>query len=166
MTWAEAVQNILTSPDSWITLIFLLVFFIVSVILVKTGFLSVNTGKIRLSSRDKEQRVMREQITYAHSVCMGTMQQILRDDTMKTVDPIHVERVVEKVYDEVIQWIAFNHLTADELYLKNKVKKIQLIIDTYIPPDKKHDIFDELIETTVREMVKELVEIREWYSKK
>ena len=160
----QAIQEILTNSNSWITLIFLLLFFIISIVCVKTGLISVNTEKVKISSKDKEQRVMREQISLARTFCLSAMQNILKDDIMRNIDPLHVERVAEKVYDEIIEWIAFNHISTDEPYVKNKVKKVQLLIDTLTPPDKKYDAFDEYIESSVKSLIEDLVNIRKLYS--
>ena len=106
---------------------------------------------------------MREQIQYAHYVCMSSAQYVIRTDDAENVDPIHVDSIMEKVYDEFIQWIIFNHISTDEIYVSNKLKKIYFIIDTCVPPDRDYTVYNEYIDKIVKETIIELVRIRQVY---
>lgn len=164
MSWAESLQNILTSPNSWLTLLFVLIIVLIGILVVKKGFVSVQTDKIKVGARDSEQRVMREQVAYAHIVCMSAAQNVLKNEAFADIDPTHIDLIMEKVYDEFVEWIMFNHISTDDMYVRHKIAKVQNIIETLVPAKVEFGNVDGYIKDAVTDFITELVAIRKLYS--
>ena len=72
--------------------------------------------------------------------------------------------VVEKIYDECINWITFNHISASPAYVDIKAEKIVDLIHKYAHLEEfKTKEFDDLIKDDVRNCIEKLMTIRKVY---
>lgn len=158
----EAIGQILTSTNAVIVLLFILLLLVMLIILAKSGLLTLNTKLVKFGAiQEKERRVIREQVEWAHLHCQS-MEQLL-----PKLDDNNIWRskyIVERIYDEIVCWITFNHLTKDTEYIEIKQDKIINIIHSVtINPAYRDDKFIKLIKDNVKLIVEKLTAIRELY---
>ena len=162
-TWAEAVQTILTSPNSIVVLGATLLLVIIVTILVKKGLISLDLKGVKVGIAENERKIMRYQMEYCSLICTTFIDQ---QKLPQGIDAYHVKWVNELLYDEMIKWIAYNHISDDLFYITNKQEIIWAIIvahteNAFFHSDElKKVVFDE-----VEDIIKHLVEIRKFYSK-
>ena len=73
--------------------------------------------------------------------------------------------ILERVYDKVVEWITFNHLTLKNEYIEIKQEEIcSLIYGLGIGEEYKTPEFKKRICNWTREVIEHLVQIREVYS--
>ena len=84
---------------------------------------------------------------------------ILRMDT--TLDTWRTKCILEYVYDEVLDWITFNHITADNDYVEVKAASLRAIVRSNVEKDIFFtDEFNRVIDTFTRNTITELIRIR------
>ena len=171
----EAIGNIITSGNGIAVLVLLLVVILLGVLLVKTGVLSVHTKAVSLGSSEKERRVLQEQIKFAHGYCQSIESKIvvMLDGRM----PYHgflCGKILENCYDEIIEWITFNHIENSGKYVKVKQKNMCNVLYTQLALINDPDMFETIAQfktaefkqrvyNWVEEIIQNLVEIRELY---
>lgn len=163
VTWAQAVSNILTSPNSIIVLSALLILVLIVTILVKKGYVSLDLKGVKVGIADTERKIMRYQMDYCSLICTTFIDQ---QKLPEGCDPYRIKWVNELLFDEMVKWISYNHISTDKFYVETKQEQIWAIIvastdkDFFHSPDLKKAVTDE-----VARIIERLVEIREFYSK-
>ena len=72
--------------------------------------------------------------------------------------------ILERVYDKVIEWIMFNHITMNQLYIQDKQDTIlNLIYAQPINDDFKTPEFKVRVENWVKELIERLVNVKTLY---
>ena len=72
--------------------------------------------------------------------------------------------ILEKVYDKVIEWITFNHITVNQLYIQDKQDTIlNLIYALPISDDFKTPEFKQRVCNWVKELIEQLVNVKKLY---
>lgn len=160
-TWAEAVQTILTSPNSIVVLSALLILVVLTIFLVKKGYISLDLKGVKVGIAENERKIMRYQMEYCSLICTTFIdQQALPPE----IDPYHVKWVNELLYDEMIKWIAYNHISDDRFYITNKQEIIWAIIVAHTEKDFFHsEELKKAVCDEVENIIKHLVEIRKFY---
>lgn len=163
----ETISSVLTSPTSWQVLLTLVVVILMLIIMTKAGMLRIRTRYVSLGESYDEgkkinQRVIRRQIEYAEAFCTNLLADIERMSPELAFGGWKVRCVLEMVYDEIIKWISFNHITDDPVYINNKVAVIRALVMKNDPIEMfKTTEFETKIREWVNVMVKQLVAIRE-----
>lgn len=159
----EAITNLLTNQNTWMLLLFVIVLFVLIIISVKKGLIKVDSQNVKLGGDDKEREIIRHQTEWAYLYIMA-----LRNKFSLSDSPFQgylAKYVLEKVYDEVVKWITFNHITDTETYISIKKKKIESLV--YNMEDVRSEFrtpeFKERIDNWTEEVIKELVQIRKAY---
>lgn len=147
-------------------LLTVIVIVLMTIIMAKTGILKVNTRYVSLGTYDEgkriNQRVIRRQIEYAEAFCTNLLADVEHMQSELQFGGWKTRCILEMVYDEIVKWISFNHITDDRVYINNKVAVIRALVMKNEPADYfKTEEFEHKIEEWVTTMVKQLVLIRE-----
>lgn len=157
----ESIANILTSTNAVAVLTFLCVCIIGGVVLVKTNLLQIHTDSVRLGAMDTERNIIRQQQDYVRLHLKSIENDLEKPEGYNE----WLGRfIVMRVYAEYVEWISFNHLSKSEAYIKVKQNKLVDLINQYTYKEEfKTEDFIEFIRKDTRQMILDLIQIREVY---
>lgn len=166
------MQGTLTS-EAFMSRIPSVILLIIAVcILARMLKIKIKTEHIQIGGENRdvfyERKIVREQCDYAHTYLAGLLHKIR--STCSDGELLYCgwfsKYILEDVYDEVVKWITFNHITDDEAYISAKQKKICSLVYTYnVRPEFKTPEFQERMKKWTEELIVELVKIRKLYTK-
>ena len=161
----EAIVNVLTSENALMILIFTLIFSIALYIMSKKGVVAVNTGKVRIGRDEQELTIVRNQSQFAYLYIMAIKGKILEDNaTEQQIDK--VDLILEKIYDKVVDWIHYNHISDTGMYIEIKKEEIKNMVYGFpIKEEYKTPEFKNRMEGWVEELILNLLKVRKEYSK-
>ena len=158
----EIIGDVLTSSNG----VFIAILFVIlAIICIKYGNIKIKTDKIKLGndSVELERAIMRNQKEW----CKLSLEAF--EHSMPKFDGYNQDRgtlIVEKVYDEMVDWIMLNHIRTTRKYIEAKQTKVWNIVQKWAVNDEiKTKSFEEKVNKQVAEVIKMLVEIREDYDK-
>lgn len=161
----DEVMTGLQSNNGWIIALLIIVVIICAIIGGKHGLVAIKTNKLRIGTDARliEQTVIRHQIEFAKTAIEGFERDIPK---FEGYDSFRGRYVLEKMFDEVINWIIFNHIERTKTYVSIK----QDIIISIIKKHTNNDIYSkpEFIKSAKKDveyMINKLVDIREEYEK-
>lgn len=160
----ETIEKVLNGENTVAILIVIAVIVVVCVLLVKNNYLNINTSSLKIGADEKERAVLRQQnewvSTYIHGLAL------VIQTKFKGLDEIKTRLILEYVYDEIITWIMFNHISRSEMYLMVKQERIRgVVFSNATSPIVKEERFCIAMDQWVKEVINRLVDIREYYSK-
>ena len=165
----ESIAQILTSDNALQTLIAILLIVIVVILLIRAGAIKIKTDHIQIgyiNASEKERAILREQIDWAHTYITGLEGKIRQVTPELRYGGYFTKYILELVYDEVVKWITFNHISLDEAYVQAKTTKlISLVYAQNVQKEFMEPEFKTRMERWVREVIEQLIETRELYSK-
>lgn len=158
----DAIGGVLTSGNAWMVLISFLVVILVASILAKKGILQLNVHGVKFGGDEDERAIIRQQTEWSQ-LFIASMQQL---DIFEGSDTYHTLYVLEKIFDEVLNWIVFNHISDSENYISIKQEKIWNLLQTLVT-DKRFTTqeFREIVYKNTGILIKRLVYIRRNYRK-
>ena len=160
----EAVKEVLTSPNAWMFLLFLVFAIFILVKMSKSGLISFKGKRLRIGSDERELTIIRNQTQWAHLYIMSRKGKLI-DENSSELTRVICENILEKVYDKVIEWITFNHITFSNSYIEIKQSEIKcLVYSLVISEDFKTPEFEQRMNGWVREVILNLINIRKEYS--
>ncbi len=160
-------ENILTSQNGTSILLTIIVLALVFLILVKTGLIKIRTKYMHIGTEtriaaENEREIVRRQASFAR-IFISSLEGKINADTSE-YNGYFTKYILERVYDEVIEWIHFNHLCNDEKYISVKEKMLcALVYSLGVKPEFKTPEFERRMCAWTREIISELVNIRETY---
>lgn len=159
----DAVIKLLSGSNALIILIFLALVTFIFAILAKGGFLQIRTSAFSMGSSARERDIIRQQIEWTYSFVTGLYGEIEADET--EYKGYLIKYILERCYDEIVNWISFNHINLDSDYISIKQEKIKSIIRTTegVRPEYKSKEFEKRVDSWVEEVIRKLVVIREMY---
>ena len=158
----EAVKDILTSSNG---VVIAILFILLLLVCMKYGNIKVNTDKIQLGidSSEAERAIMRNQKDW----CKLSLEAFERNmPKFDGYDTIRGQLVLEKIYDEMVDWIMLNHIRTEPKYVEIKQANVWNIvqkwtIDEHFKTEEFHEILNKHVKTDIEMMVK----IRKDYNK-
>lgn len=160
----EAISNVLTSPNAREILFFLAVVIVAAIVLVKTGAVTVRTKHVRIGRAEAEREVIRRQVEAAHDFIMSIEGKIKADTTQ--YNGYFTKYILERVYDKVIEWVMFNHITDTPMYVQDKQATICNLVYTFsISEEYKTPEFKNRMCNWTAELITRLVRTREIYTR-
>lgn len=169
MDWAKTVGDILVSPVFMNSIPMILLLIAVLSVLVKLGIIKVKTKHVHIGGDDTadaylERTIIREQCDFTHTYLMGLIGKVQQVTPDLLYDGYFVKYILEVVYDEIVKWITFNHITNDEAYVTSKQAKVcALVYSMNVRPEFKTPEFQERMKQWVREIIEGLVRTRSVY---
>lgn len=158
----ETIQIFIKDPRCLDLLTHITFIFILFLVGVKFGIISLNTTHLSIGNDTKERDIIRQQVEWSYAFIMGLESQI-KVDTSK-YNGYFTKYILEKVYDEVVNWITFNHINIESEYVSIKKEKLASIVyslnvrDEFKTPEFRKQM-DEWTET----LIYRLVQIRKLY---
>jgi hypothetical protein len=119
----EAVKEVLTSPNAWMFLLFVIFVLFVLNRMAKSGLLSFKGKGLRVGSDETERTIIREQSKWAYLFIMAIKGKVLTEDATEAQNE-RAELLLYKVYVKVIDWINYNHISANNSYVEIKQGEI------------------------------------------
>ena len=161
----EAIVNILTSENALMILIFVIIISIILYVMSKKGIVAVNTGKVRIGRDEQELTIVRNQSQFAYLYIMAIKGKILKKNaTEQQVNK--ADLILEKVFDKVVDWIHYNHISDTGMYIEIKKEEIKNLVYGFpIPEEYKTPEFKQRMEGWVEELILNLLKVRKEYSK-
>lgn len=160
----EAISQVLTSANALEVLIFLAVIVIFAIVLVKRGTVAINTKHLRIGQAEKEREIIRRQVEAAHDFIMSIEGKINSDTSH--YNGYFTKYILERVYDKVIEWVMFNHITDTPMYVQDKQDTVCNLVYTFdIGDDFKTPEFKKRMCNWTQELIAKLVQTRELYNK-
>lgn len=162
----ESISSTLTSengPKLLITIAVLLVIIVILAIkLGKAGLLNINTKHVHIGSKISDRELIRRQIEVSHEFIMSIEGKVICDNSK--YNGYFTKYILERVYDKVIEWIMFNHITMNQLYIQDKQDTIlNLIYALPINDEFKTPEFKGRVENWVKELIERLVNVKVLY---
>ena len=159
----EAIKEILTSSNAVGVLLilgfFLMVLIIVAVVLIKGNYFQMRTQTISIGFAEKERNIIRQQQDYVWNHLQEAEANLEKDETY---DEQLGQIIIMTVYIEYTKWIAFNHLTRSDAYIKVKQNSLVAIVNRLTVNDRyKGEEFKQYIRDDTKETIYELLRIRE-----
>lgn len=158
--WKE-IGQILMSPNATIILCFLVFFVLIGAVLSKTGLLNIKTDTLQIGAATRERDILRNQIEWIKLHCEAMESELPKPEGY---DQWRGKYITERVYDEYVDWITFNHLSTSSSYVSIKQDRLIALVkkltvkDIYKSPD-----FEEYLRNDTRECIEKLVQIRAIY---
>lgn len=158
----ESISSILTSGNAVAVLLTLIVLIIILAILAKKGIFQFNGKGVTIGDNEDERAVIRQQTEWSQ-LFIQSMRQL---PIFEGSDTYHTMYILEKAFDEVLNWIVFNHISDSENYISIKQEKVWNLIQTLVS-DKKFttEEFKQVIYDNTEILIKRLVHIRKNYRK-
>ena len=157
----ETIGSILTSPNAFVVLIFLAFVAVIMFILVKSGVLKISTSAVQLGSGDIERNIIRQQLDYVLLHLNGLEAKLDKPDDY---NELLGQLIVEKMFDEYVNWITFNHINKSPAYVELKQDRIICILRQFtIKEEFRTEEFENLIREDTKKTIEALIRIREVY---
>ena len=158
----EAIGTVLTSKNAHPILITILLLIIIIAILAKLGIFRLNVKGVNIGGNEDERAIIRQQTEWSQLFILG----LQNHPIFKGYNEYHTLWVLEKVFDEVLNWIVFNHISDSENYISIKQEKLWNLIQTLVTEDKfTSQEFQDLVYENTEKLIKRLVYIRKNYRK-
>jgi hypothetical protein len=157
----ESIAQILTGPNAFIILCFLGFLAIIIWLLSKSGVLKINTNAFQLGGSDIERDIIRQQLDYCLLHLQGLEANLPKPDGY---NEYLGQLIVEKIYDEFVNWVTFNHINKSEAYISLKQERIINILRQYTVKDEfRSEEFENMVRTDIKKIIEDLIKIREIY---
>jgi hypothetical protein len=157
----ETISNVLTSPNAFVVLIFLAFVAVILYILVKSGVLKISTSAVQLGSGDIERNIIRQQLDYVSLHLNGLEAKL---DKPEDYNEYLGKLIIEKVFDEYVNWITFNHINKSPAYVEIKQERVVSLIRQYtIKEEFRSEEFEQMIREDTKNVIEALINIREIY---
>ena len=159
----EAISKIATGENSIVAFGFCLIIFFAFIVLVKTGVISLTTKNLRIGADEKERTIIRSQIEWVKLYCDGLESRIPHPEGYNKYRGLYV---LERLYDEIITWITFNHITTNDSYIEIKQNKVINLVNALTEkPEFQSEEFRNMIKDEMKFVIYKLLQIRELYKK-
>ena len=157
----ETITQVLTGPNAFVVLCFLGFMALVMVLLSKSGVLRITTSAIQLGASDIERNIIRQQLDYVILHLTGLEANLPKPEGY---NEYLGKLVVEKIYDEYINWITFNHINKSSAYVALKQERVINILRQYtVREEFKSEEFENFIREDTKKVLEDLIKIREVY---
>ena len=160
-----AIQNILTDGNFLKSVVGIGMLLALLALLAKKGIISFKGKGLKVGHSDEEERtIIRTQIQWCEADVESMLREIV-NNSMEANDNIYKAcYTVEKVLDELVKIVIFNHITLEPSYIRLKQDLIWSTVSK-INPEPVWDNLEPLVRERVEKAIKNLYDIRQYYSK-
>lgn len=161
----QAITDILTSQNAIPTILICFFIILLGVVLVRNGLLSIKTKYVQFGVvvREDEREIIRRQMEWIKIHLDGLEGTLPQDENY---DVYRGKFILEKVFDEYMEWITFNSMSMDSEYVASKQDIIVSLV--WSLTDKKEfrtKKFKEFLEEDTKNSIGKLIQIRHIYQK-
>lgn len=158
----EAIVNILSNDNSIQILIFLFIIVIIGVLLIKSNYLAIKTSHVTLGASEKERTILRQQTEWTYHYIQG-LYSVIKSKYIHR-ESYTIKLILEKIYDECVVWIMFNHISRSDMYIMVKQEKLRgIVLSNDLGGVEMSEDFIKQMNSWTKEIVNRLVDIREYY---
>lgn len=162
--WA-ALQGILASDNFWKSVIGIGALVILLAVLVKKGLISFKGKGLKVGvSNEEELAVVRTQIQWCEADCEAMLRDISNTFSETEMDEYKAKYTVERVLDELVKIVIFNHICLEPQYVKLKQDLVWSVVSS-INPEPIWNNLEPIVKERVGAAIRTLYEIRMYYSK-
>lgn len=158
----DFIKAVSTSVYIIPVLIFTLIVLLTVILLIKKGLISVNTKAVKVGTSESERAIIRQQIEWVHLHCDSLEKSLPHP---QNYDIWRGKYILERMYDEIVDWITFNHICTSEGYISIKQERIWATIQSLV---RKNEFstpeFKEFIYKDTEYIIRRLVHIRQVYN--
>ena len=158
----DFIKAVSTSVYIIPVLIFTLIVLLIVILLIKKGLISVNTKAVKVGTSESERAIIRQQIEWVHLHCDSLEKSLPHP---QNYDIWRAKYILERMYDEIVDWITFNHICTSEGYISIKQERIWATIQSLV---RKNEFstpeFKEFIYKDTEYIIRRLVHIRQVYN--
>lgn len=163
----ETVNNFITglfqSSNAYQVLIFLLLTIWTIAIFAKAGVLYFHNGVLNIGDGGKERNIIKRQQEWAFNYIMGLSKEFKYDDDNER---IFCERILERVYDKVVEMIIYNNISDNPDYVENKKTLLKSTVYGFkIKEIYKTADFENKMDNWTEEIIHNLMVIRALWGK-
>lgn len=134
-------------------------------VLVKKRLISFKGKGLKVGvSNEEELAIVRTQIQWCESDCEAMLREISNRFSETEMNEYKARYTVEKVLDELVKIVIFNHICLEPQYVKLKQDLIWSVVSS-INPEPVWDNIESIIKERVEVAIRTLYEIRMYYSK-
>lgn len=161
---AEYFKEIVTSPNAWLFLLFLVIVLVLLIKMSKSGLFKVKTKSIQIGNTETERTILTKQNSLAYSYIMALEPIIDEDDELKHYITMCM---LQRVYAEVIKWILENHISTSKEYVSLKQEEITYLVSSLaVNPKIREKEFTDRMKGWTKELIERLIQVRELQEKK
>ena len=159
----ETIGEVLTSGNGIAIGVLIVIIVILVIIGIKKGLFSWHGDNLTIGreASEKERSIIRNQIDWAKLACQAFETQVPR---FEGYNEFKGKFIIEKAYDEIIRWIAFNHIESTKSYISIKQEIIWNIVLKYTAAkDITSPKFRKMTNEYVEYIIDNLIKIRDEY---
>lgn len=156
----ESITSILNGSNGVLVIVAVVAIALILIRLSKKGVFTLHTSFLSLGVADKEREIIRHQIEASHAAVLLAMEEL------NVSDDWHTRYIFERVYDKVVEWVIFNHVSTSPLYIESKFMAVYNLCTSLGMVELREDENKNKLKEWVRNIVGQLVDIREYYSDK
>ena len=153
----QAIEKILLSDNSAIVLFFLVIIILLLAHFSKKGVFKWHTERLTIGASENERAIIRQQVEWAEL----EIESLASMEIFSHVDEWRTKYILEKMFDEILQWIIFNHIKDSPEYISIKQEKIWNMTQTLVVREEfRSDEFKDFIYKEVDKIIKRLIFLR------
>lgn len=158
----DFIKAVSTSVYIIPVLIFTLIVLCTVILLIKKGLISINTKAVKVGTSESERAIIRQQIEWVHLHCDSLEKSLPHP---QNYDIWRGKYILERMYDEIVDWITFNHICTSEGYISIKQERIWATIQSLVRKEEfSSPEFKEFIYNDTEYIIRRLVHIRQVYN--
>lgn len=162
----QALQGILTSDNFWKATISIGALVVLFAVLVKKRLISFKGHGLKVGHSDEEERtIIRTQIQWAEADVETMLREIMNKFSKdNNINEYKARYTIEKVLDELVKIVIFNHITLEPQYIQLKQDLVWSVVSK-INPEPVWNALEPIVKDRVEVAIRNLYEIRQYYSK-
>ena len=162
----ENIKEVLVSDNFLRTVVGVGALVILFAVLVKKGLISFKGRGLKVGNTNEEElAIVRTQIQWCEADCNNMLMELTKKLPEGTsMNEYKARYTIEKVLDELVKIIIFNHITLEPTYIKLKQDLIWSVVSN-INPEPLWNNLEEIVKESVQVAIKTLYEIRQYYNK-
>ena len=162
----QALQGILTSDNFWKVTISIGALVVLFAVLVKKRLISFKGHGLKVGHSDEEERtIIRTQIQWAEADVETMLREIMNKFSKdNNINEYKARYTIEKVLDELVKIVIFNHITLEPQYIQLKQDLVWSVVSK-INPEPVWNALEPIVKDRVEVAIRNLYEIRQYYSK-
>ena len=156
----QAIEKILLSDNSATVLFFLVIIILLLAHFSNKGVFKWHTEKLTIGASENERAIIRQQVEWTEL----EIESLATAEIFSHVDEWRTKYILEKLFDEILQWIIFNHIKDSPEYISIKQEKIWNMTQTLVVREEfRSDEFKDFIYKEVDKIIKRLIFLRRQY---
>ena len=162
----DALFTYLSSENFWKSVIGIGALIILFAVLAKKGLISFKGHGLNVgTSNEEELAIVRTQIQWCEADCNNMLRELTKNLPKGTsMNEYKAKYTIEKVLDELVKIVIFNHITLEPTYIKLKQDLIWSVVSN-INLEPLWNNLEDIVKARVEVAIRTLYETRQYYNK-